>query len=102
MDNLAAVDAILKHEIECSPGDWSPSAVNDAVRPNPALALDSAGRKLLLEIPNRLKCQVSLEDVDYEFGFMLVYDQLAIFDVISEGWHSAHPHAFLLGGRDLV
>src|SRR5438045_1519559 len=93
MSNLAAVNAILEHEIKRSPGDWAPAAVDGAVRPNPALAHDTVGRKLLLEITNRLECQVSLEDFGNDLGFILIDDQLAIFDVVSERRHAAHPHA---------
>src|SRR5262245_24796744 len=97
MGNLAAVDAILEHEIERAPGDWATTAVKRAVRPNPALAHDSLGRKLLLEVANRLEHQISLEDVDHDLSFIPVDDQLAIFDVVSQGRHPAHPHSLLLG-----
>jgi hypothetical protein len=36
------------------------------------------------------------------FRFNLVDDQISVLAVVSEGWIAAHPHAFLLGGGDLV
>ena len=33
---------------------------------------------------------------------VLVDDELAVFDVVAERGLTAHPHALLLGGRDLV
>jgi hypothetical protein len=35
-------------------------------------------------------------------GFILIDDQLAVFDVIPEGRHAAHPNTLHLGGGDLV
>src|SRR5215831_4911754 len=102
MGNLAAVNAILEHKIKRSPADWAAAAVFCAVASNTTLAHDTAGRKLLLEIANRLEHQISLEDVDHDLGFILIDDQLAIFDVVSERRHTTHPHTLLLGGRDLV
>src|SRR5215831_11337227 len=86
MGNLAAVNAILEHKIKRSPADWAAAAVFCAVASNTTLAHDTAGRKLLLEIANRLEHQISLEDVDH----------------VSERRHTTHPHTLLLGGRDLV
>ena len=35
-------------------------------------------------------------------GLCLVDNELPLFDVVAEGGQTAHPHALLLGRRDLV
>jgi hypothetical protein len=36
------------------------------------------------------------------FGFFAVYEQLVILEIVSKRDHAAHPHAFSLGGGNLV
>src|ERR1041384_5470154 len=101
MHNLAAVDAILKHQIERPTGNHA-TPIHGAVWPNPALAPDTSGRELLLEITNRLDRKIAPVDVNHDLGFGVIDDQPAIFHVVAERRHAAHPHALSLGGGDLV
>ena len=51
---------------------------------------------------HRLELEIAPEDVDDGPSLVLVDDELAVFDVVAERRHAAHPHALLLGGGDLV
>src|SRR6266550_6930669 len=39
---------------------------------------------------------------DWRSGLVSIDDELAVFHVVSERWHAAHPHTLFLGGSDLV
>src|ERR1051325_4649381 len=101
MRDFTAVDAVAKHQIECRARNGA-TTVYGSVGPDPMLALDTLGRKLLLEISDRLDREITTVDVDHHVGFSVIYDQHAIFDVVAERRHAAHPHALSLGGGDLV
>jgi len=63
---------------------------------------DSSPPQLFAELPDAALFQVVFVDqLDY-ISFNRIDHQLALFYVTAEGRHSSHPHAFALGGRDLV
>src|SRR5712672_2463597 len=101
VDDLAAVDAVLQHEIECTPGDRL-AAVGAAVRGGAALADDALRVKVGLEQSDRLEVEIALEDRTDGRGFRRIDHELSIHRVIAERRLATHPHALLLGCRDLV
>lgn len=46
--------------------------------------------------------EIKPEDLANLFGFLFVEDQVAVFEVVAERDHPAHPHAFPLRGGNLV
>src|SRR6185312_965756 len=50
----------------------------------------------------RSELNITLEDMKDGESLLLVDDQLPILHVITKGGQTAHPHALLFGGRDLV
>jgi hypothetical protein len=58
--------------------------------------------ELDLEVGNASQIKVSSKDRSDRFCLCWIDDQLAIRQIVPQGYRSAHPHAFLLGGGDLV
>src|ERR1700716_293225 len=101
MSNLAAVNAVLQHQIERATGEFL-AAVLGAVGPNPSLAPYPRAYELVLERTNGLERKVTPINIDNGLGPVVIDDQLAVFYVIPERRHAAHPHALFLGSSDLV
>ena len=83
MSNLAAVNSILKHQIERTTGEFL-TAVLGAVGPNPPLAPDPCVGKLVRQRVNRLEHKIAPVDADYGAGLVVVDDQLAVFHVVTK------------------
>src|SRR6516164_10637669 len=101
MRNLAAVNAVLKHQIECATGEFL-AAIRGAVRPHPSLAPYPCAYELVLERVNRLEREIAPVNVDDRAGFVVVDDQPAVLDVVTQRRHATHPHALFLRRRNLV
>src|SRR6476620_3938159 len=99
--NLATVNPVLQHEVERAAGD-RPAAVPAAIGGSADLADNASSIEVFLQLPDGLEIGVAPEDVPDGLGFRGVDDELAVFDVVAERGLTAHPHALLLGGRDLV
>src|SRR5213080_2747771 len=99
--NLATINAVLQHQVERTTGDRL-AAVPAAVRGGPDLAHNAGAIEILLQFPDRLEFGVAPEDMSDGLGFCAVDDELAVSNVVAERGLTAHPHALLLGGRDLV
>src|ERR1700736_5666604 len=101
MGYLAAVKPVLKDQIKRPTGELL-TPIFGAVATHAALALDPGVSKLDSKRVNRLEREIAPVDLDNDAGLGIVDDQLAVFHVITEGRHAAHPHALFLGGGDLV
>src|ERR1019366_7154553 len=58
--------------------------------------------KVVPQRVNRLEREIAPVDLDNNAGLGGVDDQLAVFHVITQRRHAAHPHAFFRGRGDLV
>src|SRR6266508_3020080 len=101
MSNLALVNAVLKHQIECTTGNLL-ATVLGAVGPNPSFARYPRDCKLLLERTNRLEGKIAAVNVDDGAGLLVIDHQAAILCIVPDRRVAPHPHALLLGGGDLV
>src|SRR3984893_6874646 len=94
---LAAVKTVLKDQIKCPAGERL-APIFGAVGPRSALALDPGVRKRVPQRVNRLEREIAPVDLDNNAGLGVVDNELAVFDIVPEGRHAAHPHALFLGG----
>ena len=92
---------VLKDQIKRPTGELLTS-IFGAVVPRSALALDPGVGKRVPQRVNRFERKIAPVDVDNEAGLGIVDDELAVFHVITQWRHAAHPHALFLGGGDLV
>ncbi len=101
VDDLAAVDPVLQHQIEGAAGERlpAPAAARGA---RPLLAPDARRLELLLEQPDGAERRITPEDVPHRLGLGGNDDELAIAHRVAERRHAAHPHPLLLRCRDLV
>jgi hypothetical protein len=99
--DLAAIDAVLKHEIEGAVGEFL-AAISRAVRQGPPLAPNSFGIKFCLQGAHRFELNISLEDMADCESLLFIDDQLPVLNVVTERRQATHPHALLLGSGDLV
>src|SRR5882672_6007940 len=101
VDDLASIDPVLKHQIECAAGEWL--AASQATRcARPQLAPDAAGVELVLQQPDRAEFGMAAKNEAHGFRLAFDDDQLAGLCPIPERRHAAHPNPFLLRGGDLV
>ena len=101
MGYLAAVKPVLKNQIKCPTGELL-TPIFGAAGPHAALALDPGVSKLFPQRVNRLERKVTPVDLDNDASLGVVDGELAVFHIIPQGRHAAHPHALFLGGGDLV
>src|SRR5262249_44030157 len=101
MSNPAAVNAVLKHQIERAARKFL-AAVLGAVGPDPSFAPYPCSYKLVLERANGSEREIALVNVNNGVGLVVIDHQLAVFYVVSQRRHAAHPHALLLGGGNFV
>ncbi len=78
------------------------AAIFGAIGAQSALALYPAVGNLVPQGVNRLERKVTPVDLDNDASLGVVDDELAVFHVITQWRHAAHPHALFLGGGDLV
>src|ERR1700733_13221189 len=71
MRNFAAVNSILKHQVECAAGELL-VAVFVAIRSKPPLASYPCVRKRVLQGANGFEREIAPVDVDYGSGFFVV------------------------------
>ena len=91
MRDVAAINAVLQHQIKSSAGKLLTPDLG-AVSKNPPLALDSRGLKLFLKGAYRLEFHIPPEDMNDSTGFLFIDDQLV---VLSEGRPPIHMPFFL-------
>ena len=101
MCDLAAIDAVLQHQIE-GPAGKLLTTKGSAVCQYPPLAPNSRGIKFCLQHAHGSELYISPEDMDDGASFLLVDDQLSVLHVVAKRRQAAHPHALLLGSCDLV
>src|SRR5258708_5004470 len=101
MGDLAAVNAVLQHQIE-SATVYRLTTIRNAVGPNPSFTPDPRTGKFIVQIANRFEHEIATVDIDDSTGLVFVDDELAVFHVVSERWHATHPHALLFRGGDLI
>ena len=78
------------------------AAIGTAVGRHASLAHEAAGRQVVSQGAHRPEFEIAPKDRPHGRRFRLVDDELALLHVISERRLSAHPHALLLRGGDLV
>ena len=98
---LAAVKPVLKNQIKRPTGELL-AAIRGAAGPHSPLALDPGVGELVPQRVNRLEHEIAPIDIDDDAGLGVVDDELAVFHIITQWRHAAHPHALFLGGGDLV
>src|ERR1700691_349475 len=101
MHDLAAIDSVLQHEIEGTAGERL-AAVLIAICCRADLADDVMVVEFGFEQTDGFELSVAPEDMSDRLGLRLVDDKLAVFRVVTERRHAAHPKTPLLRGRDLV
>src|SRR6266404_9636739 len=101
VDDLAAIDAVLQHQVEPAAREWL--AASQATRcARPQLALDAVGVQLVLQQPDRAEFGIAAKDEAHGLRLAFDDDELAVLRPIPERRHAAYPHPFLLRGGDLV
>src|SRR3954454_23514913 len=101
VDDLAAIDPVLQHQIERTAREWlSASQATRCAGPQPAV--DAAGVQLVLQQPDRAEFGIAAKDEAHGFRLAFDDDELAVLCPIPEWRDAAHPHTFLLRGGDLV
>src|ERR1700736_5980247 len=101
MGYLAAVKPVLKDQIKRPTGELL-TPIFGAVATHAALALDPGVSKLDSKRVNRLEREIAPVDLDNDAGLGVIDNELAVFHVITQWRHAAHPHALFLGGGNLV
>src|ERR1700730_16879863 len=74
----------------------------DAARRGATLRHDTRSIKIFLQKSNTAQLSIATEDVPYGFSLGLIDHDAALADVVTERNEATHPHAFTLGGGDLV
>src|ERR1700758_3426715 len=101
VDDLASIDPVLKHQIECAAGEWL--AATQATRcARPQLAPDAVGVELVLQQPDRAAFGIAAKDEAHGFRLAFDDDELAVLCPIPEWRHPAHPHPLPFRRGDLV
>ena len=94
VDDLAAIDAVLQHQIERTAGEWL--ATRDAARAaRPQFALDVAGFQLVLQQSDRAEFGVAAKNQAHDFRLAVDDNELSVLRLIPERRHPAHPHPLL-------
>ena len=83
MCDLAAIDAVLQHQIEGPAGEL-PTTKGSAVRQYPPLAPNSRGIKFFPQHAHGSELYISPEDMNDGAGFLLVNDQLSLLHVVTK------------------
>src|SRR5690606_3560830 len=91
VDRLADIGAVVQHPVEVL-----------FVDPVAAGRADAAFRDLARQFGPRSDLEVAGEDPSDMLGGFFVGHQLPVFYPVSVGRHTAHPHALLPAGGDLV
>src|ERR1700730_11599931 len=99
--NLANVNGIGKQFVERSPEKQVPTR-SFTVPCNSHLRADATTIQILHQESDGTEVQISIEYPSHRFRFRLIHDQAAIDHVVTDRHQTAHPHALLLGGGDLV
>src|SRR6266478_6151020 len=101
VNDLAAIDAVLQHQVERAAGEWFPT--RDAARgARSQLAPDAPGLQFFLQQPDRAEFGVAPKDEAHDFRLAVDDDELAVLRPVTERRHAAHPHPLLFRGGDLV
>src|SRR6266436_8972712 len=97
VNDLAAIDAVLQHQVERAASEWFPT--RDAARgARPQLALDAPGFQLVLQQPDRAEFGIAAKNETHDLRLAVDDDELAVLRLITERRHPAHPHPLLLRG----
>src|SRR6266403_3703742 len=93
VNDLAAINAVLQHQVERATGEWLPT--RDAARGAcPQFAPDAAGFQLVLQQPDRAAFGVAPKDEAHDFRLAVDDDELAVLRPITERRHAAHPRSY--------
>ena len=99
--DLAAINVIAQDRVEMTDAERQPTAGYfgfRCVKLGPKLqSVD-----LRLDLADGTQLHIEPKYCRDDLGFLLVDDQLAVLEVVTQGDIAAHPHAPLLGGRELV
>src|SRR6266446_976462 len=91
VNDLAAINAVLQHQVERTTGEWLPT--RDAARgARSQLAPDAPGLQFVLQQPDRAEFGVAPKDEAHDFRLHVDDDELAVPRLITERRHPAHPH----------
>src|SRR5438034_11026319 len=83
VDDLAAIDPVLQHQIERAAREWLAAApATRCARPQPAV--DAAGVELVLQQPDRAEFGIAAKNEAHGFRLALDDDQLAVLCPIPE------------------
>src|SRR3954453_12647631 len=83
VNDLAAIDPVLQHQIERAAGEWLAAAqATRCARPQPAL--DAAGVELLLQQPDRAELGIAAKDEAHGLRLTFDDDQLAVLCPVPE------------------
>jgi hypothetical protein len=99
--DLAEVDSVLEHGIECSTGKGVVTGGISGL----AQSLFSSDVLLLqinLKPGDASFSEIGLKDILDPIGLLWIDNQVTIFEVIAQRNDSSHPHAFALRRGDLV
>src|SRR5438034_6602352 len=101
VNDLAAINAVLQHQVERTTGEWLPT--RDAARGAcPQFAPDAPGLQFVLHQPDRAEFGVAPKDEARNFRLAVDDDELAVLRLVTERRHPAHPHPLLFRGGNLV
>src|SRR6266481_2708724 len=74
VNDLAAIEAVLQHQVERTAGEWFPT--RDAARSaRPQLALDAPGFQLALQQPDRAEFGIAAKDGADDFRLVVDDDE---------------------------
>src|SRR5258708_6781445 len=101
MHNLSAVESVLQHEVQGSPGEGLVAeAATESI--HTGFASYPVPFKLGLEGKDRAERRVAPVDVAHALRLGLVHDELPVLHVVAKRRQAPHPHASLLGCGNLV
>src|SRR6202022_3653260 len=98
---LAGVNWVQQQCVEMTAREGFAAALG-AIRRRAAFRPKAETVGLLLDPAHAAELTIESEDAAYRLGLGRVGDERALVGVIAQRHIAAHPHALLLGGRDLV
>src|SRR5258708_38772051 len=94
MGDLAAVNAVLQHQIESATG-YLLATIRGAVGPNPSFAPDSRTCKFILQIANRFEHAIAAVGITDSSGLGFFGGEVSLFHVGSVRGAAAPPQLLL-------
>ena len=99
--DLPNVERVREQLVEGAAAQWA-AAAHLAAAGRPPLGREAAPVRLLLHPADRAVREVKPEEAPHGLGLSLVDHQAALAGLVAQRHEAAHPHAFGLGGGDLV